>query len=135
MKGGYKKYKKKINIKNENTKNKKVIDYGLAILKVIQSFLVLAAHNFNAYSTKNKTVKSIVINRKLHVPTFWIMSFYFTSHSLLSLKLRLISRRFFRLLVPYISWPIIIWNINHFWNKKFKTKLADTYKDLKLQFL
>ena len=137
MKAGYKKIKIITGVieKDETSKNKKAIDYGLAILKLIQAFLVIAAHNYNKDSTKNKIIIFITRNRHIHVPSFWIMSFHFNCHSLLSLKLKYIIRRFLRLLIPYIGWPIITWKINHLWNKKYKTRLPDTYRELKSQLL
>ena len=65
-------YEKSFN-KNQKTK----VNYGLAMLKVISAFLILTFHNFNPNTTKNQTIIYITINRKLHVPSFYIMSFYF----------------------------------------------------------
>lgn len=137
MKAGYKEIKIITGVieKDETSKNKKAIDYGLAILKLIQAFLVIAAHNYNKDSTKNKIIIFITRNRHIHVPSFWIMSYHFNCHSLLSLKLKYIIRRFLRLLIPYIGWPIITWKINHLLNKKYKTRLPDTYRELKSQLL
>ena len=72
-----KNYEKSFN-KNQKTKTSKV-NYGLAMLKVISAFLILTFHNFNPNTTKNQTIIYITINRKLHVPSFYIMSFYFIS--------------------------------------------------------
>ena len=55
--------------------------------------------------------------------------------NLLSLNPKIIFNRLMRLLIPYIGWPLIIFNINHFLNKKFNKKLVDSYLLLKYQFL
>lgn len=119
----------------EKTHKKKTFNHGLALLKVILEFLVVRAHKFNKRSTNNKIILYLIKERALHVPSFFIMSFYFMCNNLLSLNIKIIINRLMRLIIPYIIWPIIIWEINHIWNIKFNTKLADTYEDLKKQLL
>ena len=119
----------------QSQKKSKVINYGLAILKVILAFLVVKAHTFKSNTTNNKIILYITKERALHVPSFFIMSFYFICKNLLSLDIKIIFNRLLRLIIPYIIWPIIIWEINHLWNVKFNTKFPDTYEDLKIQLL
>ena len=124
---------KKLKIK---TKANKQFNYGLALLKSILAFLVVIRHNFDPRSTKNKIILKITSRNILfHVPSFFIMSFYFMYKNLLSLNPKIILNRFMRLLIPYIGWPIIIFNINRFLNKYFNKKLKDSYLLLKYQFL
>ena len=122
---------------NQKTKAKttKSFNYGFAILRPLLAFLVVAAHNFNSKSTKNKYILNITKNRLFHVPCFFIMSFYLTHKSLLSLNLKAIIYRLLRLLIPYIGWPMIVMKLNHIYNKKHHTNYPDTYRQLKLQFL
>ncbi len=118
-----------------NCENKK-INYGLAILKFLLAFSVIRAHNFQKNSTKNKLILKITEERKLHVPSFFIMSFFFTYSNLLSLNRKIFFTRIIRLLLPYILWPVIIWNLNCILNMIFKQKLfLDNYQSLKLQLL
>ena len=118
------------------TKANKQFNYGLALLKSILAFLVVIRHNFDPRSTKNKIILKITSRNILfHVPSFFIMSFYFMYKNLLSLNPKIILNRFMRLLIPYIGWPIIIFNINRFLNKYFNKKLKDSYLLLKYQFL
>ena len=128
-KKAYKKLKGSHSIKP----NKKIHDYGLGILKTFLSLLVVAAHQFSRNTTKNETILTIYDNRNIHVPSFFIMSFYFTCHNLLSLNPKKILNRFVRLLIPYIGWPIIILQINRKYNQKFRTKLPDSIEALKSQ--
>ena len=121
--------------KKENQKKTKGINYGLLILKFILSFIVLTSHNFNRKTTKNEYILNFTKERKLHVPSFFIMSFYFMSGHLNSLKIKIFLKRLMRLLIPYIGWPIIIWNINRFLNRKYNKNLPGTYEELKLQLL
>lgn len=128
-----KNYEKSFN-KNQKTKTSKV-NYGLAMLKVISAFLILTFHNFNSNTTKNQTIIYITINRKLHVPSFYIMSFYFMSAHLFSLNFKMFLKRLFRLLTPYIIWPIIFYKFNHYLNLKYHKKLPDSNEELKMQLL
>ena len=98
-------------------------------------FLVVVVHNFNPFSTKNKTILMITAKRKLSVPSFFIMSFYFMYKHLLSLNTIIILKRLMRLLLPYFIWPSIILKINHYYNKKYNQNLLDSYEDLKKQLL
>ena len=128
-----KKTYKKLKVSHSIKPNKKIYDYGLGILKTFLALLVVAAHQFSRNTTKNETILTIYDNRNIHVPSFFIMSFYFTCHNLLSLNPKKILNRFVRLLIPYIGWPIIILQINRKYNQKFRTKLPDSIEALKLQ--
>jgi len=113
----------------------KKFNYGLAILKFIMAFLVVKHHYFKTNSTKNKILLFLTKERYLHVPSFFIMSFYFTTSNFLSTNRKVILNRLEKLLIPYIGWSFIILIINHFFNKIFNKKLQDTLFDLKLQLL
>ena len=113
--------------------NKKIHDYGLGILKTFLAVLVIAAHQFSRNTTKNEIILKIYDNRNIHLPSFFIMSFYFTCHNLLSLNPKKILSRFIRLLIPYIGWPIIIKQTNRIYNQKYKTKFPDSIEILKSQ--
>ena len=113
--------------------NKKIHDYGLGLLKTFLAVLVIAAHQFSRNTTKNEIILKIYDNRNIHVPSFFIMSFYFTCHNLLSQNPKKILSRFVRLLIPYIGWPIIIKQTNRIYNQKYKTKFPDSIEILKSQ--
>ena len=111
------------------------INYGLLLLKFILSFIVLTSHNFERKTTKNRFIINLTKERKLHVPSFFIISFYFMSKHLYSFKIKILLIRLIRLLIPYLGWPIIIWEINRFLNRKYNFKFPCTFEDLKLQLL
>ena len=113
----------------------KPFNYGFAILKSILAFLVVIVHQFRPNSTKNKLILNIAKDRRFHVPCFFIMSFYFMRTTLSSLNPKRIFIRIIRLIIPYIGWPLITFEINQILNKLFKTKLCDNYDILKLQLL
>ena len=106
MKGKYLRLKrekshKKVKDKDkEKGKNIKQVDYGLALLKLYLAFLVVINHNFNRKTTKNKIILYLTIVRPIHVSCFFIMSFYFLCNTLTSLNIKLIAKRFTKLLIP-----------------------------------
>ena len=137
MKAKYKKLKKKDFHKKEKPKKEKekdkVFNYGLAILKSLMAFLVLISHHFNKRSTRNKYILNFTENRRLHVPTFFILSFNFMYKHLILLNPKIIFNRLLRLLIPYVGWTYIIWKINHVMNVKYNKKFLDKYTDLIFQ--
>ena len=135
MKARYKKIKPIKPIKKEKPKNEKKFNYGLSILKSIQAFLVVVGHNFDRKYSKNKIIINITKERLLHVPSFFIMSFYFSCKNFISLNIKLFFIRLIRLIIPYVGWSFIIWIINHYLNIKYNKKFRDTYEDLKLHCL
>ena len=121
--------------KNEFSKNVKVFNYGLAILKSVLAFYVVVTHGFKSNSTKNKVILYITSINLRHVPAFFIMSFYFISNKLLLLKIKIVYVRMQRLLIPYIFWPVIIWIMNNLINIIKKNRFPSSVKNLKLQLL
>ena len=103
---------KEIFTKEKIIKKTESLNLGLSILKFIFSFLVLTCHNFNPKSTGNKYILFFTKERRLHVPSFFIMSFYFMSKYLSSLNFKMFLKRLVRLLIPYILWPIFFWKLN-----------------------
>ena len=118
---------------NQPLNQTKKIYYGLSILKFLLAFSVVCVHCFDKNSTNNKIILNLTRNRLFYVPCFFIMSFYFNCNNLLSRKRRLLLQRIIRLLIPYIFWPIIIWLINCYFNKKYIKQFPDSYEILKLQ--
>ena len=96
------------NKEKSELKSKKKIYYGLSILKVFLAFDVISFHCFNRNSTRNKYLLNFIRSQRLHVPSFIIMSFYFTHNTLISLDSSKIYKRFERLMLPYIGFPIIL---------------------------
>ena len=93
---------------------KKNINIGFAVLRIYLSFLVVTTHCFKAndYSTRKKLIIKIIKN-SIHVPTFYLISFYFCYNTFKSKNIRKIKIRFQRLFIPYFVWPIIILSLNN----------------------
>ena len=83
---------------------KKTLNIGMSILRSLLCYWVLIIH---LSMIKRKHLKYVC--RHFHVPTFFLLSFYFFYPILRNkneIKLKL---RFQRLLYPYVSWSLIIW--------------------------
>ena len=121
--------------KNINNKNTKKNYYGLSILKFLLAFDVINCHCFKRKSTSNKFILYLLNSNKLHVPSFIIMSFYFTHNSLISLDLNKIYRRLERLFIPYLGWPIILFILSNFINIFCKKIPLISFKNLYYQIV
>ena len=93
----------KIKAKNLNYE-KKFYNFNLALLRMYLSFLIVNAHCFNPNKNNfhNKYLLIILINN-IHVPIFFIMSFYLCYKLFLKKDIIKIKQRFERLLIPYSS--------------------------------
>ena len=111
----FRKNKKYIKLKSITTiKEKFTYDIGLAVLRPILSFLVVITHCYNYNSATGKWKEIIIkINHFwFHVPTFFIMSFYFSYKTLISSNYKKKFERLQRLFIPYFLWPIIVFLLN-----------------------
>lgn len=76
-----------MSFENKNIKYHKLLtnkyNLGLGILKVILAFKVIIHHNFNQANVSNKILLFFFHKTLLHVPSFFIMSFYFTHQEFL----------------------------------------------------
>ena len=97
-------------IKEETPKS---YNFGLGFLKMILAFKVIVSHCYNYNSATNKLLSLTVVKRKIHVPSFFIMSFYYILNVLMQLNFKLLYKRIVRLSIPYLGWPIIIYIINN----------------------
>jgi len=113
----------------------KQYNYGLGLLKVILAFCVIRTHNFNYNTIKNKILLYILLYRRIHVPSFFIMSFYFSHRDLTSSNVKLFLKRIERLLIPYLIWPIILFILNNYILNKFIILKKYSFNRLKNQFL
>lgn len=117
-------------------KNVKKFNFGFGILKVILALDVVRQHCFNPKTTKNKIILLYFANRLVHVPSFFILSFYFSHKELILTNFNLLYKRLQRLLIPYIGWPLIIYFLNNFLLQKIFISIKYIpFKNLKNQIL
>ena len=113
---------------------KKNYDINLALLKIYLSFLVINSHCLKKQNIENKYLLKLLVNN-LHVPIFFIISFYFCHNLFISKNIIKIKQRFERILLPYCIWPIIIWILSNLINLIVQRKLKYSFNDLKMQLL
>lgn len=108
------------------TTNEKKKNLGIQILRAILSFWVLLFHGLSNRYTKNKFFFKIKL-KLYHVPCFTFISFFFNCHLFRKNNYIKIKSRFERLLIPYLVYPISIWNINNLIFFKFHISRFNRY--------
>ena len=123
-----------INFKRVNLKANKV-NLGINVLKVILSYWVLS---FHCASDKIKATYKI-LNTYYHVPTFMVISFYFSYNLFYMRSVTKAKQRIKRLLIPYLIVAFIHLMIReHFFQydkKEFKGKIKRCIIILYLQYI
>lgn len=102
---------------------KKAKNYGIAILRVLLSFMVVLDH----FYSKRKYLLNILY---YHIPTFFLLSFYFTYSSFVKFNISKVKLRFERLLIPYFCWHLFAFIRNNIYYYLFKYKCYHTLNDL-----
>ena len=107
----------------------------LALLRAYLAFNVINIHFLRTPPIlMNKYIIRIIRNT-LPIPIFFLMSFYFSHKLFLSKNIEKIKKRFERLLIPYLSWPIIIWILNNFLYYTFKLNFKISFNALRIQLM
>ena len=108
-------------------------DLGIELLRVVLCFWIVLVH---CLSPSFLTI--IIYKYNYHVPCFIFISFYFFYTTLSKRDINRIKNRFIRLLIPFWTWPIIIWifnNICFYYFSKNRFNRFLSYNDLKIQLL
>lgn len=118
-----------MNIIELNNKNKKKKIYlGIEILRMILSFLIVIVHFYNKNYAKTTILKFPFKNLCFYIPTFFVISFYFSNNSFISRNIPKINLRFKRILIPYCIWPILFWIRSNFYNYFYGIKFKNKFK-------
>lgn len=118
-------------------KRKRIFNISFGILRIYLSFLVVNTHCFDSFTfiIQNKYLLLLLVN-SIHVPLFYIMSFYMCFNLFETRNINKIKSRFLRLLIPYLLWPIIIFLFNKLYNLLFGINLyTNSFKCFKFQLL
>lgn len=101
-------------IKHDSKKKKLFL--GIEILRMLLCLLIVIVHCYNQSFAYSKLFKFPFKALPFYVPTFFLISFYFSYKTLISKDIKRIYLRFIRILIPYIVWPSLIWIMNIFIN-------------------
>ncbi len=110
----------------------KKLNIGVQILRIIFSFHILIFHCLNR---KMKKKYFFLRNVDVDLIDFFIISFYYSYNTFTSKNIIKIKQRFYRLLIPYIIWPLLFLFIHNFTcyvngKKKFYIKSKYLYYQL-----
>ena len=113
--------------------NKIQRDLGIELLRVCLCFWIVLVHCLSS-----STLTDIVQRNNYHVPCFIFISFYFYYRTLIRKDINNIKNRCIRLLIPFWTWPLIIFVINNLCfllisRNRFNRFI--TYNELKIQLL
>ena len=86
----------------KSSKNNNTINLGIELLRMILCFWVIFLH----YSGKDYQNKKI-LKTYFHVPTFMLISFYFSNKIFISKNMIKVKQRLQRLIIPFVIIPII----------------------------
>ena len=103
----------------------KKINYGISILRMFLSLMVVFDH---FYDSKKKLKFLSVLH--YHIPTFFLLSFFYTYGTLSHFNIPKIKLRFERLIIPYICWSIISWILNNIYFYYLKKKCFHSFYSL-----
>lgn len=123
----------KTDIKSLNNKRNQ-INYGIQLLRMILSYLIVQIHCYDFNQTKNKLLLFTRRAFDFYVPTFYIISYYFSYNILKMRNIYKIKQRLLRIIIPYLIWPTIFYIIQYIYyllNKEPKYCVKDLY----IQFL
>ena len=111
-----------VNIKSKNIKRE--YNIGIGLLRIILSFMVVIDHFYN----KNK-LKKYHSFLYYHIPSFYLLLFYFTYKTLISFNIPKIKLRLERIIIPYFSWCILSWIIKNIYSYTFYLTFRYSLKD------
>ena len=116
-------------------KKKKKNYIGIEFLRIFFSFNILLMHCINRFIYKKQLYNINKAFVSMGVRVFFIIAFYFSYDLFSSKKITLIKRRFQRLLIPYIIWPMIIYIYKKYISYSFPYKKNYELKIICYQFL
>ena len=106
------------------------LNYGIQILRAILSYLILQLHCYNINLTNNKVLIFLIKAFHFYVPTFYIISFYFSYRILKSKDINKIKLRLRRIGIPYFIWPTLFFlftNIYYSIHRENKYNVKDLF--------
>ena len=103
---------------------------GIEILRIILCFTVILDHLY-----KNSNFHRFHYIIYYHIPSFFVISFYFNYKTFISFNIKKIKGRLERLFIPYFCWSIISWIINLIYYGIFKIECIHSIKSLLIHLI
>ena len=115
---------------------KKDFNIGLAFIRIWMSFEVVLCHFWKQGKPELGDPLWIFSRMaQMAVPVFMLISFILTEKVIRYGKKQEVISRYNRLLIPYITWPIICWSVYALMEKRFSFDLINGMEDLGWQLL
>ena len=118
---------------NFSRPTKTVPNFGVELLKTILFFFVLVYHCYDQKLCESKILKTILDAIPLYYPTLFLIYFYFAYNHLSNKNFEQIHRRLFKLIIPYIVWPLFFYTMNSLSTDRRTVKYE--FKDLFIQLI
>lgn len=97
---------------------------------MILSYLIVQLHCYNINLTSNKILIFLRHAAVFYVPTFFIISYYFSYNILFKKNILKMKLRLIRILIPYFLWPILFLLLNNIYKNKYKITIRDLFVQL-----
>ena len=117
-----------------NKERRKNFNIGIELLRFILSLLIVTFH-MHPNNHNNYLVFITYFFIDLYTSEFFLISFYFSSKSFSSKEIIVKKKRFERILIPYIIWPIVIFVENNIYSYIKSKKLMFSLKTLFFQYI
>ena len=115
-------------------KNKKIVNIGIELLRMILSFLIVVYHIYSR--DKHDFILNFVLYfLSFYTPTFFLISFYFSFRSLSSKMVDVAKERILRIILPYLIWPIIIFLVKNIYILITLNQVKYSFRILFIQFI
>ena len=118
---------------NFSRPSKTVPNFGIELLKTIIYFFVLVYHCYDKDKCEIKILKIILDAIPIYYQTLFLIYFYFSYNHLSNKKIPEIRKRFLKLIVPYVVWPLFFYLLNTLSTDRRTKKY--TYQDLYTQLI
>lgn len=112
----------------------KVYNYGISLLRIFLCFGVILCHFWDEENC-SKFLIPFLLTRSLSVPSFMLISFYFTSSLFSSKSNNNITQRIVRLYFPLIAWAFIYYIVFSLADCIFQIDYVNGISDLFYQIL
>ena len=122
-------------MKNQIRKTKNDINIGIQLLRMIFSFNIVVIHCLNKKYMNKLIYFFCFYGFYNYVPTFFLISFYFSNKLFTSKNINKLKERLLRISIPYIIWPCIFWIKYSFINSMKGIVDSDKYKFLFYQLI
>ena len=109
-------------------RTRKNINYGISILRVVLSLMVVIDH---FYRNKRRYISILYY----HIPTFFLISSYYTYNTFSKKDISKIKLRFARIIIPYFGWSVISFILSNIYFYLFKDNTHHNFQSFLINII